>query len=254
MPQRTDRAGLARLVSFATLLAVWSLGALAAGDRAMLPGPWAVAGEMWREAAHGALFLHLGVTLARVAAAFVLAIGIGATIGVAMGRNRRADELLDVWLIAALNLPALVAIALCYIWIGLNETAAVVAVAINKIPLAATMMREGARALDPALDEMARAYAMPWRDRIAHVVAPQLAPHIAATARAGLALVWKIVLVVEFLGRPNGVGFMVHMNFQLFNVTGVLAYAAAFIAVMLAVEAGLIRPWERWANRWRRPA
>jgi NitT/TauT family transport system permease protein len=83
------------------------------------------------------------------------------------------------------------------------------------------------------------------------VVLPQLAPHFAATARAGLALVWKIVLVVEFLGRSSGVGFMIHMNFQLFDVAGVLAWALAFIAVMLAVDAWLIGPWERAARRWR---
>jgi NitT/TauT family transport system permease protein len=242
-----------RLWSFLALLAAWGLGAALAGDPTTFPGPLRVAAVLAAEAWSGALWLHLGATLARVAAAFILAIGIGALIGVAMGRSRAADAALDAWLVAFLNLPALVAIALCYIWIGLNETAAIVAVAINKIPLAAAMMREGARALDPALDDMARAYRMGWTDRMRHVVAPQLAPHVAATARAGLALVWKIVLVVEFLGRPNGVGFMIHMNFQLFDVARVLAYAVAFIAVMLAVEALVLRPWERAAARWRAP-
>ncbi len=245
--------GRARLLSALALLAVWAGGAALAGDPTTFPGPVRVAAALGREAWSGALWLHLGATLARVGAAFTLAIGIGALIGVAMGRSRAADAALDAWLVAFLNLPALVAIALCYIWIGLNETAAIVAVAINKIPLAAAMMREGARALDPALDDMARAYRMPWADRMRHVVAPQLAPHVAATARAGLSLVWKIVLVVEFLGRPNGVGFMIHMNFQLFDVTRVLAYAVAFIAVMLAVEALALRPWERAAARWRAP-
>lgn len=53
-----------------------------------------------------------------------------------------------------LNLPALVLIVLCYIWIGLNETAAITAVVLNKIPNVATLLREGARALDPDLDSM----------------------------------------------------------------------------------------------------
>jgi NitT/TauT family transport system permease protein len=240
-----------RLVSLAALVLLWALGARAAGDPLTLPGPLAVAAEIAAQTWRGALPLHLLATLARVAAAFVLAMAIGGAIGVAMGRSRGADAAFDLWLVVFLNLPALVAIALCYIWIGLNETAAVLAVAINKIPLAAAMMREGARALDPALDDLGRAFAMPWRDRMRHVVIPQLAPHLAATARAGLSLVWKIVLVVEFLGRPNGVGFMIHLNFQQFDVTGVLAYALSFMAVMLAVDALALRPWERRAARWR---
>ena len=52
-----------------------------------------------------------------------------------MGRSRLVDRWLDPWLVVFLNLPALVVIVLCYLWIGLNEVAAVAAVAINKIPM-----------------------------------------------------------------------------------------------------------------------
>ena len=59
------------------------------------------------------------------------------------------------------------------------------------------------------------------------------------------------MLVVEFLGRSNGVGFQIHLYFQLFETGYVMAYALSFVAVMLALEYGLIQPWERSANRWR---
>ena len=83
------------------------------------------------------------------------------------------------------------------------------------------------------------------------VVLPQLAPYIAAAARSGISLVWKIVLVVELLGRPNGVGFEIGVAFQLFDVTRILAYALVFVAVMLMVETMLVQPFERRAARWR---
>ncbi len=84
------------------------------------------------------------------------------------------------------------------------------------------------------------------------MVLPQLAPFFAASARTGLALTWKIVLVVELLGRSNGVGFELQTAFQLFDVATVLAYALAFTLVVQIIEVGLIQPWERHANRWRR--
>jgi NitT/TauT family transport system permease protein len=150
-----------------------------------------------------------------------------------------------------LNLPALVTIVLCYLWIGLNEVAAVTAVAINKIPMIAVMMREGARALDPELDDMAKVFRMNRLSAWQNVIVPQLAPYFAASARSGVALIWKIVLVVEFLGRSNGIGFQIHLYFQLFEVGYILAYALSFVAVMLAVEYLLVQPWERSATRWR---
>jgi len=63
--------------------------------------------------------------------------------------------------------------------------------------------------------------------------------------------VWKIVLIVELLGWPNGVGFEIGTAFQLFDVTRILAYALAFVAVMLVIETVLVQPLERHVTRWR---
>jgi NitT/TauT family transport system permease protein len=199
----------------------------------------------------GALAFNLAVTLARVAVAFSIAMLLGSMIGVLMGRSRIVDQLGDPWLVVLLNLPALVIIVLAYVWAGLTETAAIAAVALNKLPVATVTLREGARALDTGLDEMAQVFRMRGWTRMRHIILPQLAPYLGAAARSGLSLVWKIVLIVELLGRPNGVGFEIGVAFQLFDVTRILAYALAFIAVMLAVETFLVQPLERRIAHWR---
>ena len=234
------------------MLAAWSGLAVLNGDASVLPGPWHVAPLVLQEIASGELARHLSATLLRVVLAFLFAMLIGTLAGLVMGRSKATDRWLDPWLIAALNLPALVTIVLCYLWIGLNEIAAVTAVAINKIPSVAVTIREGARALSRPLDDMAQVFAMPLSRRIAHVILPQLAPFLASAARSGIALIWKIVLVVEFLGRSDGIGFQIHLYFQLFDVAMVLAYALSFIVVMLTVETLLVRPWEARTTRWRR--
>ncbi|MFL4986325.1 MAG: ABC transporter permease [Xanthobacteraceae bacterium] len=243
-----------RLVSLALFIGAWFLGSWLAGEQ-MLPAPTTVLTAILVEARSGDLFIHLGATLARVFFAFVLAMAVGAAIGLLMGRHALADRLGDPWLVVLLNLPALVIIVLAYVWGGLTEIAAVLAVAINKVPNAIVTIREGARALDPALDDVVRVFAISRWKALRHVVIPQLAPYVAAASRSGLSLVWKIVLVVELLGRPNGVGFEIGVAFQLFDVTRILAYALAFVAVVLAIEILLVQPFERRASRWRvRPA
>ncbi|AXS42490.1 ABC transporter permease subunit [Breoghania sp. L-A4] len=206
---------------------------------------------MIREALAGELFPHLGITLARVVAAFVISMTIGSAIGVAMGQHRTLDRVLDPWVILMINMPALVVIVLCYIWIGLTEAAAITAVALNKIPNVVITLREGARALDPQLGEMAKVYKFSRARMLRHVIVPQLQPFIAAAGRSGLALIWKIVLVVELLGRSNGVGFQIHLYFQLFDVAAILGYALAFVIVMLAIEFFMVQPLEAHLNRWR---
>ncbi|PWB78923.1 MAG: ABC transporter permease [Methylocystaceae bacterium] len=240
-----------RFASLALLLLAWQAAALVADPR-RLPGPAPVFAAILDEAASGALFVNLGVTLLRVAAAFVLAMSLGSALGYLMGRRPAVDRLFDPWLVVLLNLPALVVIVLAYLWAGLTETAAVGAVALNKLPNAIVVAREGARALDKNLDEMAHVFRLGARTRLRHIVLPQLAPYIAAATRSGLSLVWKIVLVVELLGRSNGVGFEINMAFQLFDVRLLLAYAIPFVALMLGLETFLVQPFERHVSRWRR--
>ena len=239
-----------RALSLAALLALWQAAALFADPR-RLPGPGPVFETMVAEAQSGALFSNLAITLARVLAAFALAMSFGAAIGYAMGRHRTLNRLLDPWLVVLLNLPALVVIVLAYIWAGLTEVTAIGAAALNKLPNAVVTLREGARALDPQLDDVAQAFRLSPMARFRHIIAPQLAPYVAAATRAGLSLVWKIVLIVELLGRPNGVGFEINMAFQLFDIRLLLAYALPFVALMLIVETLLVQPLERSVSRWR---
>lgn len=240
-----------RLLSLIAFLAVWWIAARLAADATLLPSPVQVIAFAWRETARGTLPAQMAATLLRVLAAFVAAMIGGTIVGYAAGRSARLDAWLDPWIVIALNLPVLVVIILAYIWIGLNDLAAVLAVVAAKAPSVVVTVREGARALDPALDEVARVYRIPPGRRLRRIIAPQLAPYLAAAGRSGLSITWKIVLVVELLGRPDGVGFALNLYFQNFNVTGILAYGLAFAALMLLIEAAILRPLENHASRWR---
>jgi NitT/TauT family transport system permease protein len=253
-PQWLKSDGALRLYSLFAFLLLWQLATLFASSThlpTLLPAPLTVFARIGEEIASLALPNHLAVTLGRVVVSFVLAMLIGAVLGMAMGRWRLADRFFDGWLVLGLNIPALVTIILCYVWFGLNDWAAIVAVAINKIPTVIVTVREGARAVDHELLRVAHAYRLSrWRT-FSRVYLPQLTPYLLAASRAGLSLIWKIVLVVELLGRSNGVGFQLNVFFQFFDITGILAYTLAFAAVVLLVEGCLLRPLERRLTRWR---
>lgn len=244
------RPAALRLVSALGLILLWQLGSWWSHS-SLVPSPAEVLDLAWRDTLDGELPRHLAATLRRVVIAFFLAMTIGSAIGVAMGRWRGADLLLDSWLILFLNIPALVTIILCYVWFGLGEAAAILAITINKVPNVVVTLREGARTLDLDYLEMARSYRLGRRKTWIYVILPQLLPFFAVAARSGIALIWKVVLVVELLGRNDGVGFQLHLFFQLFDVAGILAYSLAFVLIMLVVEYTVLQPLERTANRWR---
>lgn len=214
-----------------------------------LPGLLAVLASLQSHLGEGQMLHHLGITLARVAVSFAIAMLLGVLIGIVMGAFKRMNQGGDALLVIALNVPALVTILLCYIWFGLTEAAAVTAVAINKIPTVVVMVREGARIVDRDLLEVARVYRVSRWNYFFKVYLPQLYPFIMAAARSGLSLIWKIVLVVELLGRSDGVGFQLGTFFQFFDIASILAYTLAFAIVILLIEALIMRPLDRYIAR-----
>jgi len=220
-------------------------------DSAVLPTPALVLNTLLEAIRSGELPHHLGITLYRLTISFILAMLLGTAIGVILGRHQKTNNFFDSWLIILLNVPALVTIILCYIWFGLVETAAIFAVVINKLPNVIVTIREGAKNLDEELIQMAKAYRFGRFKTLRHVVMPQLYPYVMASARTGLALIWKIVLVVELLGRSDGMGYQIHLFFQLFDITSILAYTVSFIIVIQLIEMTILKPLDKQAQRWK---
>src|ERR1700751_4703349 len=84
---RSPDTEMLRLLSIAVFIVTWWIAALLAGGE-KLPPPPAVLAAIVTTANSGALFFNLGVTLARVALAFTLAMTLGTAIGYLMGRVR----------------------------------------------------------------------------------------------------------------------------------------------------------------------
>ncbi|MGZ8160531.1 MAG: ABC transporter permease [Methylobacter sp.] len=238
-------------LSLLAFFAVWQ-GLAMVLNSYTLPSPETVAVILWQEIRSGQLPFHLGVTLLRLLASFSIAMLLGCAIGIVLGRNKKLDAFFDNWLVIFLNIPALVTIILCYVWFGLVESAAILAVVINKLPNVIVTIREGTRTLDQDLLEMARCYHFSKRKTLLHVIWPQLHPFVMGATRSGLALIWKIILVVELLGRSNGMGYQLHLFFQLFDVASILAYTIAFVSVIQLIELLILKPLDKKSQRWRR--
>ncbi len=241
---------LIRISSFVIFFLLWILASNSI-DSSLLPGPFEVFEKIRSEYNNSELFHHTFVTLRRVFISFFIAMIIGTIIGIILGRKKHLNEFFDDWLLLGLNVPALVIIILCYVWFGLNESAAILAVSLNKIPMVAVIMREGARSFERDYLDVAKFYDVKGKKLLIKVILPQLYPYLMSSARSGLSLIWKIVLVVELLGRSEGVGFKLFGFFQFFDITGILAYTFFFVAIILLIEFIFVRPVENRLTEWR---
>ncbi len=197
------------------------------------------------------LAFHVGITLQRVLIAFSVAMILGIFLGILMGLSSKINAFFDIFLIIGLNIPALVTIIICYIWFGLTDFSAILAVIINKVPIVVVNIREGVKSMDKKYLQLAQIYNLSWSDIFRKIYLPQIYPYIMATTRLTISLIWKIVLVVELLGRSDGVGFQIAMFFQDFDIKSIFAYSFAFICIVILIEKVILNPIENRVKRWR---
>ena len=127
-----------RLASIAGAIAIWWLIALAMPAN-LLPDPWVSAMTLAKNFAQGDVLPHLAITLARVAGGLAVAMVIGVPVGILMGINLRAEKILDIWVMVGLTVPSLCYAIICFILVGLNESATVLAIGLTAAPSTGTV-------------------------------------------------------------------------------------------------------------------
>jgi NitT/TauT family transport system permease protein len=168
-----------------------------------------------------------------------------------MGISRRGEQMLDLWVMAGLTVPSLCYVIISFLWLGLNDSAAIMAIAWTTFPSITINIWQGVKAIDQRLIDMARAFRASRRQRTLRVVLPQVLPYLMAATRFGLGVVWKVTVLVELLGRSDGIGYMLNYSFQMFNMVDVFAWTLSFTLFMVIVELGILKPLERKLFRWR---
>lgn len=239
-----------KLASMVAAAIFWGLLSLTLPPE-IFPGPIETARTLWGEIAGGSVWKDLVMTMLRVVAGLLLAMIMGVPVGVLMGLNRRAEAVLDVWVMIGLTVPSLCYAIMAFMWFGLNESAAIIAIAITAAPSITINIWEGVKNVDTRLVAMAKVFEATRLTIVRRVLMPQILPYMMASARFGLGIIWKITVLVELIGRPNGVGFKLFYWYQLADMRQVLAWTLLFTIIMLTIELLILKPIERRIFAWR---
>lgn len=238
------------IASVIVFLLIWELGSRFIIS-SLLPSVVPVVEMMISIVVSGEFFAHLFDTLRRVAVGFVLAYGVSVPLGIAMGWDERAEYFFDIPILIGISVPGLAVAVIAIIWFGLSELAAFFSVFILATPMIVFNFWQGTKSIDMNLIRMGEAFEMSTQSKVRHIILPSLLPQLLAAARFGLAISWKIVVIVELLGLTSGIGYMINSQFQLYSITGVLAWTMSFTLVMMMIEFGILKNIEKRVTRWR---
>src|SRR5207247_5124591 len=140
---------------------------------------------------------------------FLISVGLGVPLGLAMGRFRATEQFTDVYVNILIVTPMAALIPLLLMSLGFTLASRVILVTLFAITMVIVNSRAGVRQVDVALLEMARSFGASewqiWR----RVLLPAALPAIMTGVRIGLGRAITGMVIVELLMVSVGIGNLI---------------------------------------------
>jgi ABC-type nitrate/sulfonate/bicarbonate transport system permease component len=254
----TPRAALSwRVLSLAVFLALWSVaGGLVELTRPFnplfLPAPWVVIGSLVELAQKGQLWIHVAATLERVAVGFTAAAMLAVALGLLAGQVRAVRNVVEPVVELLRPIPPLAMLPLFIVWIGIGEGSKVGFITYATFfPMFLTTVH-GVAQIDGRLLRAAQSLGARPRDLFFRVILPAALPDVLTGLRLGVALSFFVIVISEFVGAENGLGYLINDGRNFFLVPQMLG-AALLLGLLGYGGNALVRALERRVLRWQHP-
>ncbi|TDC48909.1 ABC transporter permease [Actinomadura sp. KC345] len=192
-------------------------------------------------------------SLVNMFAGFALAIVVGVPLGVLVGLVRPLRTALApvIEFLRAIPPPALIPFGIVVLGVGTGMKVFIILM-VGLFPILMHTV-DGVRGVDPGLLDSARAYRVPWHDRLLRVVLPAAAPQIFAGTRVALSLSLILMVISEMVASTRGIGYFILEAQRTFAIPEMWSgmVLLGILGYLLNLAFGAI---ERRALRWHRGA
>jgi NitT/TauT family transport system permease protein len=226
------------------LLAWWALARRL--PEFILPGPLPVLrrlAELWL---NPEFLLNAFASTWRVLVSIALALLIGGALAFLAHGVPLMTAVVDARIKPVLNsFPSIGWAILAAIWFDPGDFGVIFVEVAILIPFCLINIAEGLRNLDRELIEMGRSFTRREMRILWRLTLPLLVPYGLSATRIAYGVAWKIALVAELLGAPNGVGYLMLRAQTAADSTTFLAICFAIVLIFIAGERLVIVPLER---------
>ena len=222
------------IISLLTLLVVWELVARFTKASMFLPAASTVLGAFFKSFVEPVgkytMLAHIGISLYRVAVAFLLATVAGIALGIGMGYSKLLEAMLKPIFEFIRPIPPLAWVPLVLAWFGVSSLATAMGLPrselyyyLNNLKISMlfiifigalfpilTSAVHGVQTVNRTLVDSARVLGASERDIFTKILLPAAAPSIVNGLRIGLGVAWMCLVSAEMLpGSLSGVGYLI---------------------------------------------
>jgi NitT/TauT family transport system permease protein len=236
-------------MSLVTLAAIWEVAGRT-GNAHLLP-PLSKVMTVWAELLiSGQLFQAIAVSFQALALGFFISVVFGIPLGLLMGRYRRLESFLDVYMTALLAVPMISFIPFLVIAFGLGLQSRVWIVFLFAFVIIVINTTAGVRSVDPTLTEMARSFGAREGELFLKIILPAAMPMIMAGIRLGMGRAVLGMVTGEMILSVVGFGAMLMTFSASFNSSALFATILTIVLLAVALLA-LIQHLDRRLMPWR---
>jgi NitT/TauT family transport system permease protein len=219
----------------------------------VLPGPLRV-WTAWRAlVASDTFWRDLGATFGRVVVGFAIAAVVGTIGGLILGASRMLGQFFEPILAVINTISSAIWAIFAIIWFGISNATTVFVVFMTAMPLVLTNVWAGTQTVSADFIELARVFRMSRFKVIMKIYLPTIMPYFFSGARLAFGFGWRVSLVAETLGATNGIGFRLRQAADLVQTDQVFAWTLTLVAMMIVLEAMILKPLENYLFRWKKP-
>lgn len=257
MPAESSRksrplaAALLRFVPVAAILLLWEIAALSGlWPRQVLVPLEQVGATLLSLVSSGELERHVSASLYRLACGFLIGSAFGLAAGVGMALSRTVHRLLWPTFTCIRQVPVIAFIPLLILFFDVEDSFKIVIVAIASFFPTALATHDAVRDIPASHREVARLYRLPLAPFLRRVILPATVPQVLTGLRLGLTRGWLSLVAAELLAADSGLGQMMEMGRQLFQIDVVLCGVIAAGTIGFLLDGSVVRL-ERRLTRWR---
>ena len=189
----------------------------------ILPPPWDVAIGFASLVASGDIFQHAGVSLARVTVAWLLSAAIAIPLGLAMGRSKSLERLVDPVIELLRPISPLAWIPLAILWFGISESGKVFIVFVGTFFPILLATVSGVKGIDPVFVQAGQILGTGSGFRLFRkVVLPAALPSIVVGLRISFGTGWAAIIAAELVAARSGLGYLIANGMEILRADQVL--------------------------------
>lgn len=193
---------------------------------------------------------HFYVSAVEFSLGLGLAIAVGLPLGLITGRWRVIDDMVDPFVTVLNATPRLIFLPLFIIWFGIGMWSKVMIVFIGALFPLLINTYEGVKNVDRVLVDVVRSFGAREWQIMKIVVLPNSVPYIVVGLRLAIGRAVLGVVVGEFFGASEGLGFMIASAATNYKVNVVFVGVAIFMGLSLILTLS-VKKIENNLNRWR---